>query len=56
MADITMCTGEGCPNKTLCYRYCAPINEFRQSYFMEVPYHKDTDKCSEFIKDTRYKD
>jgi len=37
MADITMCNGKGCNVKNTCYRFKAPINEFRQSYFIEVP-------------------
>lgn len=37
MADITMCSGEGCSTKESCYRFKAPVNEFRQSYFMKVP-------------------
>jgi hypothetical protein len=37
MADITMCSGEGCSVKESCYRFKAPVNEFRQAYFMGVP-------------------
>jgi hypothetical protein len=37
MADITMCSGDGCNAKESCYRFKAPVNEFRQSYFVEVP-------------------
>ena len=37
MADITMCTGEGCEARVTCYRFTAKPNEYRQSYFMEVP-------------------
>ena len=36
MADITMCTNEGCKFKTNCYRYLAKICEFRQSYFTDA--------------------
>ena len=46
MADITKCKGTGCPAKELCYRYTAKPNEYRQSYFVEVPY-KD-DECDHF--------
>lgn len=46
MPDITMCKGEGCPAKELCYRYTAKPNEYRQSYFVEPPY-KD-DECDHF--------
>jgi hypothetical protein len=37
MADITMCSGGGCPMKNNCYRHTATANEYRQSYFCEVP-------------------
>ena len=40
MADITMCNGYRCNMKETCYRYKAKVNEYRQSYFAEVP-HKD---------------
>ena len=35
-----MCQGNGCNMKENCYRYKAKVNEYRQSYFAEVP-HKD---------------
>ena len=37
MADITMCSGEGCSTKESCYRFKAPVNELRQSYFTDIP-------------------
>lgn len=37
MADITMCEGKGCIVKNNCYRFKAPINEYRQAYFAEQP-------------------
>jgi hypothetical protein len=37
MADITMCTGEGCPIKLDCYRHIAFPNQYWQSYFSETP-------------------
>jgi len=37
MADITMCSGDGCSTKESCYRFKAPVNELYQSYFMDVP-------------------
>lgn len=43
MADITMCNGTGCQVKESCYRYTAPVNEQRQSYFTEVPLYYDHD-------------
>jgi hypothetical protein len=48
MADITMCAGDGCPKKGLCYRYLAVPDEHWQSFFTEVPtYTKDG--CEYFI-------
>lgn len=41
MADITKCTGEGCPVKDKCYRYTETTNE-RQSWFVEVPGRLDS--------------
>jgi hypothetical protein len=46
MSDIAMCKGTGCPVKEQCYRFTAKPNEFRQSYFVEVPF-KDG-KCEMF--------
>jgi len=37
MADITMCMPITCPVKQECYRHTAPINKFRQAYFMKSP-------------------
>jgi len=48
MADITMCTGENCPLKEKCYRYRARPSEKWQSYFVEVPYNHDKEKCDEY--------
>lgn len=36
MADITMCTGEGCEAKFTCYRFTA-IRHERQSFFVNSP-------------------
>lgn len=35
--DITKCSGENCPIKEKCYRFTTQSNEFRQSYFVEIP-------------------
>ena len=37
MADITMCEGVGCKSKLTCYRFTAPQNKYRQTYFKETP-------------------
>ena len=39
MADITMCTWV-CPQSSTCYRFIAKPNEYRQSYFSELPMEK----------------
>lgn len=41
MADITMCSGQGCPLKDNCYRYNATATPMWQSYFSTVPVKKD---------------
>lgn len=45
MSDITKCTGEKaggvCPIRNACWRYKAPANPHRQSFFTEAPF---TDK------------
>lgn len=44
MADITKCTGEGCPIKLECYRYKAKDSD-RQSYFVNPPYNHKQKGC-----------
>jgi len=46
MADITKCQGGDCPVKEKCYRYTAPVSDFRQSWFCEYPLKKG--KCDYF--------
>ena len=48
MADITMCSGEMCAKKESCYRYTAPVNEYRQSYSDFKP--NDDESCDYQIK------
>ena len=55
MADISMCYGDGCPLKAECYRYTAPVNEYRQSYFVYVPYDHAYKGCEYFSDNTEYK-
>lgn len=38
MSDITKCRGWGCPERWRCYRYTAVPDEYRQSWFMQVPF------------------
>jgi hypothetical protein len=49
MADITMCTGVGCPSKEHCKRYTANVSEY-QSWFSAPPI-KDG-KCEMFWGET----
>ena len=42
MADITMCTGDGCSIKENCYRFTAEKSEYRQSYFFTPPFDGKT--------------
>lgn len=44
MADITKCVGTDCSQKESCYRYTAPVSDFRQSWFCECPLKSDG-KC-----------
>lgn len=41
MADITMCDDDSCPSKMKCYTYTAPVNQWRQSYFVISPMNSD---------------
>ena len=47
MADITKCSGTGCPHKEKCYRFTAPADEYGQSYFVKPPL-KDDGTCNLF--------
>ena len=38
MADITMCTGEGCEKFSYCYRKTARVSTLQQSYFTIPPF------------------
>ena len=48
MSDITMCKGVDCPLKESCYRYKTKANPYRQSYFIETPYNKETNACDHY--------
>jgi hypothetical protein len=49
MPDMTMCEGIDCPLKETCYRYKATASEFRQSYFSDLPYDKEEEKCDYYF-------
>jgi hypothetical protein len=53
MADITMCDNKECILKEECYRFTAPVNEYRQSYFAETPKQVEG-KCPEFWNNEGY--
>lgn len=56
MADITMCKGTNCPLKESCYRFTAPENEYRQSYFMNPPIEFVDNKavCRDYWNNSRF--
>lgn len=45
MSDIMMCDDNHCPHNKTCYRYLADPNEYRQAWFSESPYNRETDNC-----------
>ena len=48
MPDVSMCSGENCPLKNSCYRFTAKPSEYRQAYFMQVPYNHEEKKCDHY--------
>lgn len=54
MSDIIMCKGEMCAKKESCYRYNAPLNEFRQSFFTASPINMLTGECKEYWENTQW--
>lgn len=50
MADITKCEGTNCPQKETCYRFTAPENVYRQSYFEKIPFNHTSKICDYFMK------
>ena len=49
MADISMCNGEQCPIRKMCYRYTAPQNDLCQSW-VEYVYDFKNKECDGFLK------
>jgi hypothetical protein len=49
MPDLTMCEGADCPLRETCYRYKATESEFRQSYFSDLLYNKEEEKCDYYF-------
>lgn len=54
MADITMCEGTECSLKDTCHRHTAIPTPGWQSYFVKVPWNKETKTCLEFWSDEGY--
>lgn len=52
MADITMCSGDGCEMKEICYRYRAEPDKYRQSKFVKPP--NDGLTCDHFWEYCNY--
>ena len=48
MADIACCSDNKCPRRTMCYRFTAEKDEYRQAYFSESPRKNGAVKCDEF--------
>ena len=48
MADITKCRDKRCPSRTLCYRFTAKADEYRQSYWAKSPRKPHAVRCEEF--------
>lgn len=55
MPDISMCAGGNCPKKQDCYRHTAKAS-YLQSYFSEVPYDIEEQKCDSFWDNSEYKE
>ena len=53
MADITMCRDESCKKRKKCHRATAPINEYRQAYFVNSP--RQGKECSFFWDNDGYR-
>ena len=47
MADITMCSGQGCDKREFCYRFTAMADKYRQSYFATPPINSNGE-CDEY--------
>lgn len=45
MPDISMCDGKDCLKKDLCYRHTATPTKYRQSFFLNPPFNKETQEC-----------
>jgi hypothetical protein len=54
MSDITKCPGYSCPWRVNCKRFTAQANQFRQSWYMEMPgYYVSVSKTGGPLSDER---
>ena len=49
MPDISMCKGDGCPDKNECYRHRAVPDKRFQIYFTAIPYDSIEEDCDMFL-------
>jgi hypothetical protein len=54
MADISMCSGLGCPKKDNCHRHTATACEYRQSWFAESNVSNEDGTCDHFWDNEGY--
>ena len=48
MADICMCQDKRCPSRTVCYRFTAERDKYRQAFFSKSPRKPHAMSCDEF--------
>jgi hypothetical protein len=48
MSDISKCNDHLCPSKEICYRFTAPVDEFRQSW-INTNREADAYNCDLFL-------
>ncbi len=48
MSDICMCRDKRCPSRTLCYRFTAEADKYRQAYWVKSPRKPHAMCCDEF--------
>ena len=50
MPDISMCTGNGCPRSSTCYRKTAKPSRYMQTYFTNPPFEaSDPTRCRYYM-------
>lgn len=57
MADISMCDNQDCPLRTMCYRFTATPNPYRQAYAdFKYSFTKTGIGCDSFWDNKEYED